>query len=88
MLTFLQTHLTQLSHPLHSSTLTMFPPALTRLPNSKANPPPAHCTKPTKQMSTYVATPDNFDAPLDAMQNAVLPFAHTSLYVAKPNPSS
>jgi hypothetical protein len=30
-------------------------------------------------MATYVATSNNFDTPLDAMQNAVLPFKHSSL---------
>ncbi len=36
-------------------------------------------------MATYVATPDDFDAPFDALQNAVLPFQHSSLYIAAPN---
>jgi hypothetical protein len=39
-------------------------------------------------MVTYVATPDDFDAPFDAMQNTILPFAHTSLYIAAPNTST
>jgi hypothetical protein len=39
-------------------------------------------------MATYVATPDDFDAPFDAMQNTILPFAHTSLYHAMPNTST
>jgi hypothetical protein len=87
---FLQTHLTQASHPfvLHSSTLTVSLSALTRSPNSKANPPTTPCIKATKQMATYVATPDHFDAPFDAMQNAVLPFKHSSLYIAMPNTSA
>ncbi len=66
----------------------MSPPELTRSPKVKANPPSAHCIKPTKQMANYVAAADDFVAPFDAMQNAVLPFAHTSLYVAMPNTSS
>ena len=65
---FLQTQLTQPSHPfLHSQSFTMSPPALTRSPNPKANPPTTPCVKPTKQMATYVATPDDFDAPFDAL---------------------
>jgi hypothetical protein len=56
------------------------PPALTRLPNYKANPPSTHCTKPTNQMATYVTTPDNVEAPFDAMHNAVLTL-HTLLYM-------
>ena len=36
-------------------------------------------------MASYVATPDDFDALFDAMQNAVLPFKQSSLYVAMPN---
>jgi hypothetical protein len=39
-------------------------------------------------MANYVAAANDFDAPFDAMQNAILPFAHTSLYVAMPNTSS
>jgi hypothetical protein len=39
-------------------------------------------------MATFVTTPDDFDAPFDAMHNAVLPFKHSSLYVAMPNTSS
>jgi hypothetical protein len=39
-------------------------------------------------MATYVATPDNFDAPFDAIQNTVLPFQHSSLYIAAPNTST
>jgi hypothetical protein len=39
-------------------------------------------------MATYVATPDDFDAPFDAIQNAVLPFQHSSLYIAAPNTST
>jgi hypothetical protein len=66
----------------------MFPPALTHLPIPKANPPTTPCVKLTKQMATYVATPDDFDAPFDATQNAVLPFSHTSLYTVMPNTSS
>jgi hypothetical protein len=66
----------------------MFPHALTRSPNPKANPPTTPCVKPTKQMATYVATPDDVDAPFDAMQNTILPFAHTSLYIAAPNTST
>jgi hypothetical protein len=66
----------------------MFSPALTRSPNPKANLPTTPCVKPTKQMATYVATPDNFDAPFDAIQNAVLPFQHSSLYIAAPNTST
>jgi hypothetical protein len=46
------------------------------------------CVKPTKQMATYVATPDDFDAPFDALHNAVLPFQHSSLYIAAPNTST
>jgi hypothetical protein len=61
------------------------PPAPTRPPNPKANPPTTTCIKPTTQMATYVATPDDFDAPFDALQNAVLPFQHSSLYIAAPN---
>jgi hypothetical protein len=51
----------------------MSPPVLTRLPNPKANPPTITCIKPTKQMATHVATLDNFDAPFDAIQNAIYP---------------
>jgi hypothetical protein len=53
-----------------------------------ANPPTIPFIKPTKQMATYVATPNNFDAPFDAMQNNPLPFKHSFLYVAMPNTSS
>ena len=65
----------------------MSPPALTSLTKPKANPLTTPCVKPTKQMATYVATPDNFDTPFDAVQNTILPFAHTSLYTAMPNTS-
>jgi hypothetical protein len=34
---------------------------------------------------TYIATPDNFYTPFDVIQNAVLPFQHSSLYIAAPN---
>ncbi len=66
----------------------MFPPALTCSPNPKANPPTTPCIKPTKQMATYVAPTDDFDAPFDAMQNTILPFARTSLYITAPNTST
>jgi hypothetical protein len=79
MLTFLQTHLRHSFHPFASSNIHHVPPAPTRLPNPKANPPSLPFIKPTKQMATYVATPDNFDEPYDAIQNAVLPFKHSSL---------
>ena len=79
MLTFLQTHLTHSSHHFASSNIHYVPPALTRLPNPKANPPSTSFIKPTKQMATYVTTLDNFDAPFDAMQDAVLPFKNSSL---------
>jgi hypothetical protein len=39
-------------------------------------------------MTTYVATSDDFDAPFDAIQSAVLPFQHSSLYIAAPNTST
>ena len=72
---FLQTQLTQASHPLlHFQSSTMFPHALTRSPNPKANPPTTPCVKPTKQMATYVATPGDFAAPFDPVKNAVLLF--------------
>jgi hypothetical protein len=85
MLTFsLQTHLTHLTLFAFSN-IHHVPLALTRSPNPKSNPPTTPCVKPTKQMATYVATPDDSDAPFDATQNAVMPFAHTSLYTAMPN---
>jgi hypothetical protein len=52
---------------------------LTRLPDSKENPPSAHCIKPTKQMATYIATPGDFAAPFDPIKNAVLPIKNASL---------
>jgi hypothetical protein len=79
---------TIISFFLHSQTFTMSPLALTHSPNPKANPPITPCIKPTTQMATYVATPDHFDAPFDAMHNVVLPFKHSSLYIAMPNTSS
>jgi hypothetical protein len=79
---------TTISPFLQSQTFTMFPPALTRLPFPKVSPLFTPCIKPTKQMATYIATPDNFNAPFDAMQNAGLPFKHSSLYIAIPNTSS
>jgi hypothetical protein len=59
------------------------PPALTRLPNPRANPPTTPCIKPT--YGNLCRHPDDFDAPFDAIQNAVLLFPHSSLYIAAPN---
>jgi hypothetical protein len=58
-----------------------------RSPNPKANPPTTPCDKPTTD-GDHVATPDDFNAPFDAIQNAVLPVQHSSLYIAAPNTST
>jgi hypothetical protein len=89
-LTFFQTQpVTIISPFLHSQTFTMSSPLPTSSPNSKVNPPSAHCIKPTKQMAAYfAATPGDFAAPCDADKNVVYLFAYTSLNVAKPNTST
>ncbi|KAI2493338.1 hypothetical protein MHU86_21220 [Fragilaria crotonensis] len=43
-------------------------PAPTRSPPTKANPPSAHCVKPTKHMANYVAADGDFAAPFDALK--------------------
>ncbi len=60
-------------------------PALSRLPPTKANPPSAHCVKPTKHMANYVAAGSDFAAPYDAIKNAVLPCNISNIYVATSN---
>ncbi|KAI2496225.1 hypothetical protein MHU86_18276 [Fragilaria crotonensis] len=60
-------------------------PAPTRSPPTKANPPSAHCVKPTKHMANYVAADGDFAAPFDALKNAVLPCNTSNIYVATSN---
>ena len=77
--------LQNLSNPTHPSssnfaTLTMVNPALTRLPPTEANYPPAHCVKPMKHMAIYVAADGDIAAPFDALKNAALPFKNHPSY--------
>ncbi|KAI2511803.1 hypothetical protein MHU86_2535 [Fragilaria crotonensis] len=60
-------------------------PAPTRSPPTKANPPSAHCVKPTKHMANYVAADGDFAAPFDALKNAVFPCNFSNIYVATSN---
>jgi hypothetical protein len=60
-------------------------PAPSRSPLTKANPPSAHCIKPTKHMANYVAADGDFAAPFDAIKNAVLPCNISNIYVATSN---
>ena len=70
------------------ATLTMANPAPTRSPPTKANPPSAHCVKPTKHMANYVAADGDFAAPFDAIKNAVLPCNISNIYAATSNHST
>ncbi|KAI2513558.1 hypothetical protein MHU86_698 [Fragilaria crotonensis] len=60
-------------------------PAPTRSPPTKANPPSAHCVKPTKHMANYIAADGDFAAPFDALKNAVLPCNTSNIYAATSN---
>jgi hypothetical protein len=60
-------------------------PAPSRSPPTKANPPSAHCVKPTKHMANYVAADGDFAAPFDAIKNAVLPWNISNIYAATSN---
>ena len=63
-------------------------PAPSRSPTTKANPPSAHCVKPTKHMANYIAADGDYPAPFDAIKNAVLPTKmHSSIYIAATNTS-
>jgi hypothetical protein len=60
-------------------------PAPSRSPPTKANPPSAHCVKPTKHMANYVAADGDFATPFDAIKNAVLPCNISIIYAATSN---
>ena len=60
-------------------------PAPSGSPPTKANPPSAHCVKPTKHMANYVAADGDFAAPFDAIKNAVLPCNISNIYAATSN---
>ena len=63
-------------------------PAPSRSPTTKADPPSAHCVKPTKHMANYIAADGDYPAPFDAIKNAVLPTKmHSSIYIAATNTS-